>query len=888
MSRKEVFISATSRDLGSYREVAKQALLDIGAHPVEQKNFPTDHRSLDAMLADRLDPCDAVLHIVGFTYGGEPKHETGRPRRSYTQWEYHRAFHGRQPKPIYVFLAREDCYFDESEPEEQEKQCLQREHREHLQQTGRVYYEFSTKEELRDLIHRSDELRALVGPRMARMPLRPLGEKFTGRQAILEQLEGALTTGGHLPSQPVVIHADGGVGKTALAIEVGWRLYEAGRFRVVLFLNASLPETLDADLALASETVLAHPEGEGDKQSMRRDAVLSWLVNPQNAERTLLILDNADAPEAREAVRLLLPKVPQCAVLITSRHAAWGNMHGLELDMFTPEEALAYLRSRLDPALLAKTGDEAALDGIAKAMDHLPLGLELVVSYLHETHQSPVEWLAEWGASPVPTLQYHDPDTVGYPVSLSRVWDKSIARLSPLALGFLGTFASLAPRPAALPLEGIQKQKDWPVTRGALAELAKTSLISWPQGVDAVSIHRVLQAYLLNGMSGEERQMSLEGALRIVEVIIPAPEYEKARWRLWAQVESHIRELIRHLGAFPLEIDARAVFSPYAAWLYYSARYGDAEWLLRQTVAMAEKQSGPDHPEVASELTGLSSVLIARNRMAEAEAMCRRAMAIFETSAERDHQHLPNCLSNLAHVLAATNRQADAPVLFQRALSLFEKSRGPEHSETIACIHNLATSYVAVGRRAEAEPHFRQVLGLWEKTLGSEHPNVAACLNEIGELARTAKCFSEAEPLYRRALAILKASYGEEHPQVASCMNNLALTLGALDQTAEAQDLFLRALSTDMKIFGKEDPKIANRLGNLAWLLRRTGQLTKAEPLSRRAVEILLKFQARTGHKYSSWESTLDRYCGLLLDMGYSEEEINKRCDEIVEKVNLG
>jgi hypothetical protein len=59
--RKEVFISATSADLGSYRRIAKEALLTLGAHPVEEENFPTDYRELQALLARRLDPCDALV-----------------------------------------------------------------------------------------------------------------------------------------------------------------------------------------------------------------------------------------------------------------------------------------------------------------------------------------------------------------------------------------------------------------------------------------------------------------------------------------------------------------------------------------------------------------------------------------------------------------------------------------------------------------------------------------------------------------------------------------------------------------------------------------------------------------------------------------------------------
>jgi hypothetical protein len=96
-TRKEVFISATSADLGSYRQVAKEAVLTLGAHPIEEKNFPTDYRELQALLARRLDPCDAIMHLVGFYYGGEPKAPPDTPRRSWTQWEYYRATQGRAP-----------------------------------------------------------------------------------------------------------------------------------------------------------------------------------------------------------------------------------------------------------------------------------------------------------------------------------------------------------------------------------------------------------------------------------------------------------------------------------------------------------------------------------------------------------------------------------------------------------------------------------------------------------------------------------------------------------------------------------------------------------------------------------------------------------------------
>src|SRR4029077_20289502 len=409
-TRKEVFISATSADLGSYRQVAKEAVLTLGAHPIEEKNFPTDYRELQALLARRLDPCDAIIHLVGFYYGGEPKAPPDTPRRSWTQWEYYRATHGERHKPVYRFLARENCHFDAQQTEDAEKQRLQREHREHLRTPGGpIYYEFSTHEELRVLILSIDELRELVRPRRARIPFLPMHEKFTGRRQFLKALQQDLTAGTALVvAQPISVYADGGVGKTALAVELGWRLFESRQFDFVLFLNASTPETLDAELAsLCASDALDLPEQTDKEQETRRAGAMRYLSTVENGRLTLLILDNADSDEARKAVRELLPKVATCAVLITSRFS--GNLSGIrrhELALFDTKESREYLHTHLQAGLLAKVRGQAVLDAVAEEVDHLPLALELVVSYMHETNQSAAEWLEEWRKTPDPTIKH--------------------------------------------------------------------------------------------------------------------------------------------------------------------------------------------------------------------------------------------------------------------------------------------------------------------------------------------------------------------------------------------------------------------------------------------------------------------------------------------------
>jgi|GEM_PF-3446145 hypothetical protein len=113
MNPPKIFISATSGDLSSAREIAAKALLTINCHPVEQTNFVPDWRSATDMLRGKIGDCQALIHLVGFRYGAEPDPASlpgGTPRRSYTQMEYHlaRALGLR----VYTFLLPETYPFD--------------------------------------------------------------------------------------------------------------------------------------------------------------------------------------------------------------------------------------------------------------------------------------------------------------------------------------------------------------------------------------------------------------------------------------------------------------------------------------------------------------------------------------------------------------------------------------------------------------------------------------------------------------------------------------------------------------------------------------------------------------------------------------------------------
>src|SRR5262245_39193050 len=87
----KIFVSATSGDLRTARVAARDALLTIECHPVEQTTFGPDYRTVRQMLEEKLRDCQALIHIVGLRYGAEPDPASlppGTPRRSYAQLEY--------------------------------------------------------------------------------------------------------------------------------------------------------------------------------------------------------------------------------------------------------------------------------------------------------------------------------------------------------------------------------------------------------------------------------------------------------------------------------------------------------------------------------------------------------------------------------------------------------------------------------------------------------------------------------------------------------------------------------------------------------------------------------------------------------------------------------
>jgi len=102
------------------------------------------------------------------------------------------------------------------------------------------------------------------------LPYPSIGDLFKGREDILQILKDQLD-GDKATAITQAIEGLGGIGKTRLAIEFGWWVWNEKKAPAVLVVSSETPELMRASLAsLAGETVLDLPGEKETKTSLKR------------------------------------------------------------------------------------------------------------------------------------------------------------------------------------------------------------------------------------------------------------------------------------------------------------------------------------------------------------------------------------------------------------------------------------------------------------------------------------------------------------------------------------------------------------------------------------------------------------------------------------------
>ncbi len=679
---------------------------------------------------------------------------------------------------------------------------------------------------------------------------------FTGREDLLERLDQQLRPAGRQEptttrraalTQAQAIKGLGGIGKTQIAVEYAYRSREEGRYTHTLWVNAADEETIITSFVTLAELLPNFPaKGETDQRKVVR-AIKRWLEHCQ--QHWLLIFDNADdlaiLPE-------YLPQGGHGSILLTTRAHGVGSLAAsLEVEKMSFIEGTELLLRRAQRFAHATDEEINEAGNIVVALDHFPLALDQAGAYIEETQCGFGDYLAAYQAHRRELLARRGTQATNYPDSVATTWSLSFHKVehaNPAAAELLRLCAFLAPD--AIPLELIKNAAPhWsaPLRKSAvdqflfdqmIALLQRFSLVKRSEATETLSLHRLVQAVLIDAMKRETQRRWAKRVVVAVDELFPDAN-DVASWprclRYLSQVQA-CYTLLEHYSIEPLE--AARLLNQAGMYLVHHALYTVALLLIQRALAICERQLGPEHPDCASSLNNLAVLYRTLGKYAQAEPLYQRALAIREQQLGADHPKTALSLNNLAVCYQSQGKYAEAEPLFRRALNLREQQLGPDHPDTAQGLSNLAGIYRALGKYAEAEPLFVHAIAIREQRLGADHPDTANSLGNLALLYQEQGKYSEAESLYRRALAIREQQLGPDHPDTAQSLNNLAVLYDVQGKYAEAEPLYRRALAIREQLLGAGHPHTILSMDNLAGNYRDQGKYAEAEPLYRRVLSM--------------------------------------------------
>src|SRR5579859_3213676 len=219
-------------------------------------------------------------------------------------------------------------------------------------------------------------------PPATNLPLRQT--EIIGREREFAELADWLK-----PSRLVTLVGPGGVGKTRLAVELGWRLL--GEFPAGVWLVDLAPLGDQDAMASAVAAALGVPV-------MKADAAVDAIVGALGKTPRLLIFDNCEhlAEAAAALIKTLLERVPGVSILATSQknlQLAAERIYGLdplavppagavEIGGYAAVELFTRSARATDRLFELHDGNNTGVGEICRHLDGLPLALEMAAGRL--------------------------------------------------------------------------------------------------------------------------------------------------------------------------------------------------------------------------------------------------------------------------------------------------------------------------------------------------------------------------------------------------------------------------------------------------------------------------------------------------------------------------
>ncbi|MFI7431828.1 tetratricopeptide repeat protein [Micromonospora sp. NPDC049836] len=631
-----------------------------------------------------------------------------------------------------------------------------------------------------------------------------------------------------------VLSGMGGVGKTQLAAQFARRLDGNGELDLLLWVTASSRDAIIASYAEAAQAIGLAPVTEPEAEAAA-GRLLGWLEHTD--KRWLVVLDNLDTPS--DAAGWWPPDNRHGRTVVTTRRRD-PILHTdgrilIEVDLFTPAEAAAYLtRATGEPA-----ERRADLQALAADLGYLPLALAQAAAFIRDRGTDCATYRQRLADRQQPLADLSPPEDAlpdDHRATVAATWSLSIDAAdahSPqgLARPVLNIAALLNPNgiPAAVfttdamygHLGAISGRSiDRQAVIDALRNLHRLNLITHDPAAGAVRVHALVQRATLDDLdSADLAAATLAAAEALLEMwpeIERDPEQAQNLRTNVTALRSSSGDSLLHQRSHPLLW--RTIRS-----IGESGQVEAAAMAFDQLLADCQRVLGPDHPDT----------LIIRGNVAYWRANTgdhAGAVAAFELLLVDclrlfgpDHIHTLVVRSNIAYWQGLAGDPSDAADALEQLHRHELRILGPDHPDTLTTRHNIAKFRGEAGDLSGAVDALEQLHRDELRILGPDHPdslttrhNIAYWRGRAGDLSGAVDAL---EQLLHDRLRIL----GPDHPDTLTTRSVIAKFRGEAGDLSGAVDALEQLLHDRLRILGPDHPDTLSTRSVIAGLRARTG-----------------------------------------------------------------
>lgn len=617
-----------------------------------------------------------------------------------------------------------------------------------------------------------------------------------GRETFLQTINDQLNTQVERQfNHRLALHGMGGVGKSQCALEYVYS--NKDNYKRIYWISAvDQASLLSGYQKIAKKASL--PGLESASPGEIAEAVLSWLRREEN---WLVVIDNLD--DINVAHGLLPENGPTKHTLITTRnpHATKIPAEPLEVPVLDAETSVDLFTTvskvQIDSIKKAQVAE------IVKELGYLPLAISQAAAYVREVTGDLGDYMEEYYRNRAKVHQWKT-DNADYPLSLAASLSLSFKILQssqPRAFRLLQLFSFLTPdrilieflRDGAKALDKELQQilSDRTETAAIFIELERFSLIKWDRLHKSISMHRLIQAVLLDNMSDEESTATLNTMIAMFVQVFPEDVTNENRRRYRIYESQVVEPLLRH----PLNYSQKSaeIRVRIGEHLFVEGKNDDSEILLEQALALYTVSFSEDHYLILTIMNFLASIYLDRKDISAAEAMAYKVMDYYK-------QYLPNEVKAIGQVITimslislSQGTQDEAIGMLERTLRKCKENIGEDNPTVIGFMATLARLYMDDDRLEEAEKLFEKVMDCG-RSWAAKPDYFAKAMQSLVVIYIRQGRLNDAIRLEGEALTEFKVGMGEEHPSTISCMKNLAFIHELLGNFTEAMTLEKEAL----------------------------------------------------------------------------------------------